>query len=1453
MTGQEPVCGGLQGCDGYGERGAGRARGKRNVVTRADGRLVNVNRQLGQLFVCAHGCCCGRAEAGKPAGYFERYHEEWERRKLRNKVHLNMGGCLGPCPLANVCMLLFDGVSVFFHSMNSERLIVALFDYIEGLVSAGRYVPPTGELGELAFSAMANDGRAQAIERASDGAPVPAREAERVVVLTHSDTDVLCFGAAARSMGVPFPEVEVRNIAGLRDREDAMALFERVAPGAAVVLLIVHGGRQSVPGVERLVELVDEAGGWLLAIPGTEELDEGLIGLSTTGPGLTLAARAYLQEGGVENYRQLLRMLGDHLLSLGVGYRDPVPQPRTGMYHPRFRSMAEWLAARDPERPAVGVLFYRSFFLSGDTQFVDALVAAGEELGADVLPVFGYSLKDDPDPHGRTAVFQALCDDAGVPLVDAVVNTMAFALGSAGRAEAGVEWQVRVMEELGLPQVQGIAISHSQARWEASVTGAGPMDVAMSVAIPELDGRIIGVPVSFKEVDQEDGAVRRVVPADRARRLMGLAVRLAELRRKPNREKRVAIILTNHHAKASRIANAVGLDSPESVVRLLRRLADEGYEVGPIPADGDALMAELLARGHYEEETLSEEMLAGAAARIEAERYGRWFEELPRKRQEEMVRQWGPPPGSHYVDRAGRLVVAGLRLGNVFVAIQPPRGYSMDRTAIMHQPDVPPPHPYYALYRWLREPVELGGFGADAIVQVGKHGSVEWLPGKGVGLGEDCYPDLFVGDLPVVYPFIIDGPGEGAAAKRRTHAVIVDHLPPPITNAELYGELAELDRLVDEYYLLERTDPAKLPYLQRQIWELIREAGLAGELDRLMQDGGDGHVHEWDPREHEDGVPYALSDLSGEGFAHLVEAIHTYTHELGAAPIRTGLHVLGELPRGEELVEMVAAMLRVPNGQVPALGDAVAAWTGIPGEVLALEAGRRLEAVPEAMALAGCHAVTAGDVQAWVGEQGRLVIGALVAGHEPGAAVAKLGPARGEEGPLLAVAEFTARHVLPALRQTGDELEHVVDALAGRYVPAGPSGALTRGMAHALPTGRNFYAVDPRGIPSRVAWDVGRELAEQAIARYQREEGRVPASIGISMWGTTAMRNGGEDVAMVLALIGVEPTWQRESRRVAGFRVVPAEELKRPRVDVVCRVSGFFRDAFPGVIELMGEAFDAVAAMDEPADVNPVRAHRLARARALEDAGRDRAEAWQLAGVRVFGSAPGVYGAGVLQLLDESAWDTEADIAETFIRWGGHAYAPGMYGVPLAEELRDRLGLVDLAVQNQDNREHDILDADDYFQFQGGMAAAVRLLRGRRPRLYHGDSSDPRRPTVRQTEDELDRAVRARVLNPKWIAAMQEHGYRAGTEFAATVDYLFGWAASAGLVKDWQFDRVAERYVLDAGMQGFLREHNPWALRDMARKLAEAARRGLWAANDEMRERIEQVLLDAEGAIEDRM
>ncbi len=764
------------------------SRPARNLVTRTDGKMVNVNRQMGQLFVCRFGCCCGREEDGKPPGHFDLYHEEWERRRIRNQVHLNMAGCLGPCPLANVCMLLFEGTTTFFHSMNTEQRVVELYDYIEALIAEERWLPPPQELRDLVFSAVREDGKA---------ADAPARVAaggesdfarEGILILTHADTDVLMAAALAGDLDEQLPPLRVINVAHLQDEAEAAAFFESVAPTAEIVLTRIYGGAAGLAGFRELAEMIDPERQWLIAMPATDELDPELTAYSNTGVAIAHEAKAYFQLGGVENFRQCLYFLSDHLLATGIGYEPPAEQPRTGIYHPRVPTadLAGWRAIADATRPTVGVTFYRSYWLAGDTGFIDAIVEAGEAAGLNVLPVFAYSLKDQADRQdvvGMPAAYEWFLDNDGEPIVDAVVHTMSFAMGaSSPEQRTDDEWATDVLRRLDVPQIQAINAGISAERWRESESGLPPLDVAMNVAIPELDGRIIGVPVAFKKEVGGPGGERltqRGAAVERAQRLMDMAARFAALRRIPAAEKRVAVVLTNHNAKASRIANAVGLDAPASLLELLSRLRDAGYEVGELPPDADALMSLLVERGHYDRELLTEGQLRGALARVTPPQYDMWFDELPARRANEMRDQWGEPPGAHYVDDSGTLALAGLRFGNVFVAVQPPRGYGMDKTAIMHRPDLAPPHPYYAMYRWLAEPQSAGGFGADAMIHMGKHGSLEWLPGKGVGLSDECYPDAFLGDLPLVYPFIVDDPGEGAAAKRRAHATIVDHLPPP--------------------------------------------------------------------------------------------------------------------------------------------------------------------------------------------------------------------------------------------------------------------------------------------------------------------------------------------------------------------------------------------------------------------------------------------------------------------------------------------------------------------------------------------------------------------------------------------------------------------------------------------------------------------------------------------------
>ena len=1472
------------------------ARPVRNLVTRSDGKLVNVARKIGQLFICKDGCCCGRVDHGFPPLPAELYHTEWERRRLRNKVHLTMGGCLGPCPLANVILLLFDGRPIWFHSFNSERQVLALYDYVEQMLAAQMYLPPPPAIAEFHFSAFNWDGSSHEVARADTprSSSAVATEARGFLFLTQADTDLLALSKVASRLDPDFPPVRAENISHLKTVEDVDAFLTAILPTADTIILRLLGGPGSFPeGFDRVVRHAQATVAWLLCLPGTDTLDPEMTAVSNVGVPVIHEALAYLQLGGIKNYEHLLRFLSDHLLATGFGYDPPEAQPRHGIYHPDVPdgALASWKSRAHLARPTIGVIFYRSHLLSGNTNFVDAVVRIGEAMGANVLPVYAYSLKEYPDGEDPSsgalpsALRYFVADNA--PIVDVIVTTMSFALGST---DVRGDWSATTFRALDVPIIQAITASMTHEQWTTSLRGLGPIDVAMNVAIPELDGRIIGVPITFKEevsLDERnrdsaasrDAArpaatvalgspvVRYVAQPDRIERIVGQALRQVALRRKANRDKRVAFILTNYTAKVSRIANAVGLDSPASLLRLLEAMRGVDYQISDLPPDGDALMQALIERGSYDNDVLTDTQIRNAAARVTRRRYREWFAALPEKNQSEMAGRWDDPPGSHYVDDDGTLALAGIAFGNAFVAIQPPRGYGLDPSAIYHLPDLPPPHPYYALYRWLAEPVESGGWGADAIVHLGKHGTLEWLPGKGVGVSGECYPDLFLGDLPLIYPFIINNPGEGAQAKRRTHAVIVDHLTPPMTTAEGYGEIEELTRLVDEYYQLEQLDPTKLPLLQQQIWALIQKARLDADLDRIINRDSTQHRHDWDPQFHEDGVPYSVSDLSGRDFAHLVENINGYLCELTSAQIRDGLHTLGQPPAGEQLVDTLVSLVRLPNLDVPSLRSGIATRVGLDLDVILDDLGKPFVVRPTALqVVAGREIPTHADALEAIDLAGRRLVASLAArdfapDQVPTVVDAVLGPRRdgssgnGIEAGRTAVErtlQFICVELIPNLARTTDEIDNVLHALDGGYVPSGPSGAPTRGMAHVLPTGRNFYTVDPRALPSQAAWTVGQQLANSLIARHLEDEGHYPESVGISIWGTSAMRTHGDDIAEVLALLGVRPRWQAESRRVVGVEVIPLDELTRPRIDVVCRISGFFRDAFPQLIALLDDAFRTVAALDEPLDRNYIRRHHLADRLTLIESGMDAAEAAGVASYRIFGCKPGTYGAGILPLIDERNWQGAADFAEAYVNWGGYAYTVDAYGIDARATFRQVLSGVQVAVKNQDNREHDIFDSDDYLQYHGGMIATIRALTGKNPRRYFGDSADPSRAKVRDLKEEALRVFRTRVVNPKWIASIQRHGYKGALELAATVDYLFGYDATADVVDDWMYARVAETYALDPMMQEFFRQSNPWALRDVVGRLLEAVERGLWAEPGAMRDLLERAYLDADADLETR-
>lgn len=1191
-------------------------------------------------------------------------------------------------------------------------------------------------------------------------------EARRIALLSTSDTDLL----SARASGAAY---RLGNPA----RHDIEPLLD----GADVVVLRILGSSAEIADE---LKLLRATGLPLVVLGGERAPNAELMECSTVPIGLAAQAHAYLAEGGPANLAQLHAFLCDTVLLTGAGFDEPAVIPEWGY--------AQRTTAAGPGAVRIGVLYYRAHEVSGNAGFAHALADAIDATGRAIgLPIFAASLRNAPDE-----LFDAL------GTLDAVVVCM-LAAGGALNATATVSagdddgaWDIEQIAALDIPVFQGLCLASSRADWEANDDGVTPLDSATQIAIPEFDGRIITVPFSFKEID-DDGLPHYAADKERCARVAGVVVNHAVLRHIPNAEKKLAIVLSAYPTKHSRVGNAVGLDTPASAVRLLHRLDAEGYDVGDgfgvlDVADeteaGDRLIHILIEAGGQDEDWLSTTQLAEAQVRVSAQQYAQWTAELPDALRDAMSQAWGPAPGKLFVNEAGEIVLAALRSGNIVLMIQPPRGFGENPVAIYHDPDLPPSHHYLAAYRWLAQ-----GFGAHAVIHLGKHGSLEWLPGKTAALSSSCATDAMIADLPLIYPFLVNDPGEGAQAKRRAHATIVDHLIPPMARAESYGDIARLEQLLDEYGNIATMDPAKLPAIRGEIWNLMRAAEMHRDLG--LDDRPDD-----------------------EEFDDFLLHVDGWLCEIKDAQIRDGLHVLGGAPAGPERVNLVLAILRAPQ-----------VWGGVDHAVPGLRAALGLKD--------DASAATVDDIE----KRARQLVEAMEAAGWDTAVAGSLHP----DPEVCRALRFAATEVVPRLAGTTAELDSVLHALAGGFVRPGPSGSPLRGLVNVLPTGRNFYTVDPRAVPSRLAWQTGQAMADSLVKRYLDDTGRYPESVGLSVWGTSAMRTSGDDIAEVLALLGVGPDWDEASRRVSGLKVISLEELGRPRIDVTVRISGFFRDAFPHVVTMLDDAVQMVATLDEPDDANYVAAHARADLASHGDPRR--------ATIRVFGSAPGSYGAGILQVIESGTWRDDKDLAEVYTTWGGFAYGRGLDGRAAAEDMRTNYRRIKVAAKNIDTREHDIADSDDYFVYHGGMIATVRALTGSDPKAYVGDSTSPDAVRTRTLAEETARVFRARVVNPRWISAMRRHGYKGAFELAATVDYLFGFDATAGVVHDWMYEKLAAEYVLNPTTREFLDKSNPWALQGIVERLKEAADRGLWAEPDpETMAALQQAYLDVEGNLEDR-
>nr|WP_210260960.1 cobaltochelatase subunit CobN [Enterovirga sp. DB1703] len=1188
-----------------------------------------------------------------------------------------------------------------------------------------------------------------------------------IVILSAADTELATLQRVVAERPPDAPTVALTNFLHLGHPMSVDLYVERTLARARFVLLRLLGGESYWPhGIESLRREALRRRIPFACLPGDARWDADFSRRGTLPEQDSQALWRYFAEGGRDNIREALHWI-DHALG-----RGPAPEPARPVPSAGF-----WPSAKPTdEGPRAAILFYRALLQGGMTEPVEALATALQARGVSAQPIFVTSLKDPASDAVLASAFAA-----GPP--DVIVNATAFAVGTPDATAGGA------VERAGCPVLQVALAGSSEAEWRASSRGLSPRDLAMHVVLPEVDGRIFAGAVAFKERDP--GAPPFATPvsrpiADRIEAAADLAHAWIRLRRTPAPERRVALVVANYPNRDGRLANGVGLDTPESCIALLRVLRETGYSLPGAP-DSSAELMDLLTAGPTNDIAARPQRSGGT--RWPVAEYLRVYGEISAGVRSAIEARWGPPDADPHVER-GEFRLGLHRFGHIVVGIQPARGYNIDPKETYHAPDLVPPHHYLAFYLWLRR-----SFGAHAVLHVGKHGNLEWLPGKSAGLSAECLPQAVLGPVPNIYPFIVNDPGEGMQAKRRTAAVIVDHLTPPLARAELHGELAELERLVDEYALASDLDPRRADRLARDI------AASAGAL-RLDAD---------------------LGLEPGLGEAEALRRLDAHLCDLKEMQIRDGLHVLGRSPEPALRDPLLVAIARLPRSELrledASLHRAIAADLGLGRfDPLARDLGSPYDGPrPSALAdLSDRPWRNAGDTVERIEELAlRLVCGRVR--PEPG---------WHRTAPVL---RWIDEDLRARIERSGEaEIRAVLTALDGRFVPPGPAGAPSRGRPDVLPTGRNFFAVDLRAVPSEAAWRTGRDAAERLVERYWQEEGEWPRSVALSVWGTANMRTGGDDVAQALALIGARPVWEPGSGRVTGFQVMDGGELKRPRVDVTLRVSGLFRDAFPLQIDLFDSAVRAIAALDEADEDNPIAAHVRSETARLRETGLAPEAALRGASTRVFGSKPGAYGAGLQALIDEGGWETRKDIAEAYLAWGGFAYGGGREGEEAADLLTAHLARTDAVVQAQDNREHDILDADDYYQFMGGLSAAVETIQGSSPRIFHIDTSRPEAPLPRPLGEEIARVVRGRAANPKWIAGIMRHGYKGAFEIAATVDYLFGFAASTDAVKDHHFDQLFSAYLEDERVAAFLADANPAALREIADRFEEAMRRGLW-------------------------
>ena len=1237
-----------------------------------------------------------------------------------------------------------------------------------------------------------------------------------IAVISICTKDSHCLDPAAKELNQEGYDIEL-TCADSVDLDADPILLNKTAellPSVDLIFLRVHGDVTFFKKFDKIRDIIDE-NNKIAFLSCTEEwvMDEHRYMFRDLDD--YDLVNTFVTLGGNDNHKALLKWAMRTIDGVDVDIPEPIIPPAQGAYHPSKGTMSieEMIDTLDHDRPTVAVMFYQKQFITNNLKGIDALVMALERKGVNALPIFLYTMENKiAGAIGVKNILDRHLTKNGKPLVDCIIETMSFSqtlIANPGDGEQVPDDPF--FERFGVPVIQTTTLMSSEEAWRDNIFGLSSAEIAFDIVHPEFDGQIITIPFSCTEIDKNGGRYNSPIDS-RIDDLSEIAYRWSSLRRKSNSEKKVAILLYMYPPQTDRAGGAAGLDTFQSTVDLLKELKAEGYKVDWIPENSRELVDRLLDGLTLDTSWSSEErVLETAIDMMTKEEYIEWTSDLSNSAKDRIERSWGPPPGEVHVTK-GKINIPGILNGNITIGFQPDRGH--DIQSDYHDTSAVMPHQYLAYYRWLKE-----DFKVDAIIHVGTHGTLEWLPGKSVGLSEDCCPDYVLKNVPDIYPYIIGNPGEGIQAKRRAAAVIIDHMIPAMCRAGSYDDISELESVLQIYMSADSyRQEDKRHLIEEKLHEVVMRMSIFSDIG-------------------------LSSEATPEEVGKKADDLYDYVIEVKGALIKDGMHILGTPPSDERLEEMIYSLTRFNNGDIPSLRESIGNGMGLSFRDLTESTS---EFNTEHNKLNG---QLVDDIEHMVAD---VISKFLELDFDRSKCIEFIGNIVSDPNDdLIRITSFICDELYPNIIKIRQEMDSLLDALNGDFIPPGPSGCPTRGRAQILPTGRNFYSIDPDAVPWHSSWEIGREMADQMIERYIEENGTYPQNIGVVLWATDTMKTGGDDVAYILWLMGVRPVWTGYGGRVKGLEVVPLEELGRPRLDVTVRISGLFRDTFPNITHLMDDAVDMVSELEESDEENYLLANLRSEVAQKIAEGLTEDDALAVSKIRIFGDPPGAYGTGVDILIRTSDWSDIKDLGDIYQSYGCHVYGKGRKGEKMPELFRTRLSKMQVTVKNSVSREYDMFDNDDVYIFLGGLNAAVTSVSGSRPMSFIGDSSDTSKVKTKTIEEESKFIFRSKILNPKWLNGLKQHGFKGAQEVSEMFEYVFAWDATSDIIEPWMYESMAETYIFNEENRDWIEDVNPFAMREMIQQLLEAVERGMWEPSKETMDKLSELFVLNEEILEE--